>query len=134
MADKLALATTDFVTRLDDLVFEPLVISFGVIMDQEFANFVRQLFAIQDYPDRRQYPDGPPDQPYDVAGWTLNEQMGVRVVAASSPLPAVVRAAMSPVRGESMAWDAGVDDASRWDSPMETRRFASSPVRQPLNI
>ena len=32
-------------------------------MDQEFANFVRQLFAVQKYPDLRQYPEGPPDQP-----------------------------------------------------------------------
>ena len=27
-------------------------------MDQPFANFVRQLFAVQDYPDLRQYPEG----------------------------------------------------------------------------
>ena len=57
-------------------------------MDQEFANFVRQLFAIQDYPDLREYPEGPPDQPYDVSGWTLpipdGRAGGGGVVAARS--------------------------------------------------
>ena len=52
-------------------------------MDQPFANFVRQLFDTQEYPDLRQYPQGPPDQPYDLAGWTLPYQMDVRVVAAT---------------------------------------------------
>ncbi|MFC1545403.1 M14 family zinc carboxypeptidase, partial [Gemmatimonadota bacterium] len=46
-------------------------------MDQPFANFVRQLFDIQEYPDLRQYEGGPPDQPYDVAGWTLPLQFDV---------------------------------------------------------
>ena len=40
-------------------------------MDQPNGNFVRQLFAVQNYPDLREYPEGPPDQPYDVAGWTI---------------------------------------------------------------
>ena len=66
-----------------------------IVMDQPFANFVRQLFAVQDYPDLRQYPEGPPDQPYDVAGWTLPYLMGVRVVEAASPLGDEVRGAMS---------------------------------------
>jgi len=96
-------------------------------MDQEFANFVRQLFAIQEYPDLREYPQGPPDQPYDVAGWTLPEQMGVRVIAASSPLDAGVRAALSPVGGEAISWDADVDDATSWDSPIGVG-FDSNPV------
>ncbi len=37
-------------------------------MDQEFAELVRQLFEPQDYPDLREYPEGPPEQPYDAAG------------------------------------------------------------------
>lgn len=118
----------DQLTR--DITFEGLDHPAGtwvIRMDQEFANFVRQLFAIQDYPDLREYPEGPPDQPYDVAGWTLPEQMGVRVIAASSPLDAEVRAALSPVGGEAIAWDAEVEDATPWDSPIGVG-FDSHPV------
>ncbi len=86
-------------------------------LDQEFGNFVRQLFEIQEYPDLREYPEGPPDQPYDVAGWTLPYQMGIRAVEAATPLTDEVRAAATPVMGEAVAWDADVADASLFDSP-----------------
>ena len=78
-----------------------------IALDQPFANFVRQLFAIQEYPDLREFPEGPPDQPYDVAGWTLPYLMGVRVIEAGSPLDDTVRGAMQPVEGTAMAWNAG---------------------------
>ncbi len=84
-------------------------------MNQPFANFVRQLFAIQEYPDLRQFPEGPPDQPYDVAGWTLPYMMGVRVVEAASPLDDAVRTAMQPVQGTPTPWDAD-QDAAPFDS------------------
>jgi hypothetical protein len=69
-----------------------------VPMDQEFAELVRQLFDVQNYPDLREYPDGPPEQPYDAAGWTLPYLMGVRIVPALSPLSPELRAALQPVR------------------------------------
>jgi Zinc carboxypeptidase len=69
-------------------------------MNQEFAELARQLFDVQDYPDLREYPDGPPEQPYDAAGWTLPLQMGVEVITAAVPLSDAFRAAMAPVRGE----------------------------------
>ena len=46
-------------------------------MNRANANFMRPLLNIQTYPDIRTAPDGPPDQPYDVAGWTLPYQMNV---------------------------------------------------------
>ena len=100
-----------------------------IAMDQPFANFVRQLFAVQDYPDLRQYPEGPPDQPYDVAGWTLPYMMGVRVVEAAAPLGTDVRGAMSALGtgGAILEWDADVDDAATFDSPPGVG-FDSHPV------
>jgi len=54
--------------------------------DQEFAAMAREVLDVQRYPDLRQYPGGPPERPYDAAGWSLPLQMGVRVVAAAAPL------------------------------------------------
>ena len=62
--------------------------------DQEFAAMARQVLNVQNYPDMRQYPGGPPQRPYDAAGWTLPLQMGVRVVAAATPLADDVRASL----------------------------------------
>ncbi len=87
-----------------------------ILMDQANANFVRQLFAVQDYPDLREFPEGPPDQPYDVAGWTLPYLMDIRVIEAAVPIPAALRASMSPVEGEARAWNDGAEDASVFDS------------------
>ncbi len=47
---------------------------------QPYRNHIRDLFEPQDYPERYTYPGGPPEAPYDVAGWTLSYQMGVDVV------------------------------------------------------
>ena len=62
--------------------------------DQEFAAMARQVLNVQNYPDMRQYPGGPPMRPYDAAGWTLPLQMGVRVVPAAAPLSDDVRASL----------------------------------------
>jgi hypothetical protein len=46
---------------------------------QPFRPYLLDLMEPQAYPDRRRYAGGPPDPPYDLAGWTLPIQMGVRV-------------------------------------------------------
>ena len=96
-------------------------------MDQANANFLRQLFAVQDYPDLRDYPEGPPEQPYDISGWTLPYQMDVRVIEAAAPLSEDVRAAMNPVVGEVLPWNADVVDAAPFDSPLGVG-FNTNPV------
>ncbi|HVA57652.1 MAG TPA: M14 metallopeptidase family protein [Gemmatimonadaceae bacterium] len=73
-------------------------------MDQEFAQFVKQLMEPQDYPDLREFPGGPPEQPYDAAGWTLPYQMGVRVVEAAEPLSEEFAGALAPVAGKPVDW------------------------------
>jgi hypothetical protein len=99
-------------------------------MDQPNANFVRQLFAVQAYPDLREYPEGPPEQPYDVSGWTLPYQFDVRVVEVRSPLEPEVQAAMADVRADPLAWDAE-GDASPFDSPPDVG-FDSHPVARAI--
>jgi hypothetical protein len=90
--------------------------SWIIPMDQEFAELVRQLFDVQDYPDLREYPEGPPEQPYDAAGWTLPFQMDVNVVEIRTPLAADARAAMRPVRGRPTDWRASPDTPFSTDS------------------
>ncbi len=46
---------------------------------QAFRPYVVDLLDKQEYPERRSTPNGPPEPPYDIAGWTLPMQMGVTV-------------------------------------------------------
>jgi hypothetical protein len=70
-------------------------------MDQEFAALARQVLDVQVYPDLREFPEGPPEQPYDAAGWTLPFQMDVSVVEVSAPLAESVRALLVPTAGDT---------------------------------
>ena len=53
--------------------------TFIIPLSQPCRGFIKDLMEIQNYPDIRLYPDGPPKQPYDVTAWTLPLQMGVKV-------------------------------------------------------
>ncbi|HEX2093239.1 MAG TPA: M14 family metallopeptidase, partial [Longimicrobiaceae bacterium] len=61
--------------------------SWVVLMAQPFRAHAKDLLEPQRYPDLRQYPGGPPDIPYDVAGWSLGMQMGVDVREVARPFP-----------------------------------------------
>ncbi len=97
-------------------------------MDQEFAELVRQLFDRQIYPDIRESPDGPPEQPYDAAGWTLPYQMDVRVVEVRTPLSREVRSALAPVVGRP------ADRAASPDAPFATDSVAAGVIPLPGRI
>jgi hypothetical protein len=58
--------------------------SYVVLLAQPYRANVKCLFEPQLYPDRRLYPGGPAEPPYDVAGWTLPMQMGVDYIEAKS--------------------------------------------------
>jgi hypothetical protein len=55
---------------------------------QPYRNHLKDLMEPQDYPVRFQFPGGPPEAPYDAAGWTLPLQMGVHTVAVTRPFEA----------------------------------------------
>jgi hypothetical protein len=99
-------------------------------MDQPNANFAHQLFAVQEYPDLREYPEGPPEQPYDVSGWTLPYLFDVHVVEARSPLEPEVRAAFAELRSEPLPWSTQ-GDAAPFDSPPDVG-FDTHPVARAI--
>ena len=97
-------------------------------MDQEFAELVRQLFEAQKYPDLRESPDGPPEQPYDAAGWTLPFQMDVQVREVRMPLSDGFRSALRPVIGKATDW------RSAPETPFATDSVAAGIVPLPGRI
>jgi hypothetical protein len=74
---------------------------------QPYRAHLNNMLGIQEYPHRIG-PNGKPEQPYDVAGWTLPLQMGVHRVAVVSPFTA--RAARLKVIAKSAAELGGVAD------------------------
>ncbi|GMV04418.1 MAG: hypothetical protein AMXMBFR53_06990 [Gemmatimonadota bacterium] len=62
--------------------------SYVVYAAQAFRPHVVNLLETRPYPERRMYPGGPPETPYDLAGWTLPMQMGVTVERVERPFQA----------------------------------------------
>jgi hypothetical protein len=52
--------------------------SYVVKTAQAFRPHVLDMFEPQDHPNDFRYPGGPPVPPYDITGWTLAMQMGVK--------------------------------------------------------
>ncbi len=119
MLRRLAYHSVSLYQLTEQVTFEQQTFAAGtwvIPLDRSTGSFTDSLLSVQRYPDIRQFPDGPPDLPYDHAGWTLPYQMGVRAVAAGSPLDATVLAAMQPVRGEAVSWEVADDNASEPDA------------------
>ena len=62
--------------------------TYVVLMSQPFRAHAKDLLEVQRYPERRPSPQSPPERPYDIAGWTLPLQMGVRTVTVVHPFEA----------------------------------------------
>lgn len=59
-----------------------------ILMAQPFRAHAKDLLERQSYPDLRTYPGGPPERPYDVAGWTFSLLMDVKSVPVVHPFQA----------------------------------------------
>ena len=77
-------ATKDF--TVNDKKYEKG--SYVIYTGQAFRPYLMDLMEKQNYPTRFQYPGGPPDTPYDLAGWTLPLQMGIEVDRIADPFKA----------------------------------------------
>jgi len=64
--------------------------SYVISLAQAYRPFIKDLLEPQRYPDLRAYPGGPPEPPYDNAGWTLSYQMGVEAVPIAAPFSAAL--------------------------------------------
>lgn len=69
--------------------------SYVVRMAQPYRAHAKDLLEPQRFPRLEAYPGGPPQRPYDVAGWTLPYQFGVRADAVDSAFAV----ASAPVAG-----------------------------------
>ena len=69
-----------------------------VSLAQPYRAHVKDLLEAQAFPKIEQYPGGPVQRPYDVAGWTLPMQMGVSAIPIDTPMTAALSplAALAP--------------------------------------
>ncbi|MDH3206032.1 MAG: M14 family metallopeptidase [Gemmatimonadota bacterium] len=56
-----------------------------VLPPQAFRPYVVDLMEPKEFPDRRQFPGGPPIPPYDMTGYELRYQMGLEVANVDEP-------------------------------------------------
>jgi hypothetical protein len=64
-----------------------------LLASQPFRPYLVDLMEPQRYPELRSSATGPAKRPYDVAGWTLPMQMGVRTVRIDEPFSASLEVA-----------------------------------------
>jgi len=105
--------------------------SYVVRMNQPYRAHAKDLLEVQRFPRMEQYPGGPPERPYDVAGWTLPLQMGVTAVQIDQPLSVEttpVTNATPRTRRSSVGYPARLDPRpiSRLSVPPSSNRPAST--------
>jgi hypothetical protein len=83
---------------------------------QAFRPHLTDLLNPQVYPDRRLYPGGPPERPYDITGWTLPYQMGVSVERIEQK----VEAKTTPVEW-AKAPPGRIEGSGRWGYAIDPR-------------
>ncbi|ARS29351.1 M14 family metallopeptidase [Sphingomonas sp. KC8] len=77
--------------------------SWVLLTDQPYARLAVELFEKQKYPDAILDGSGKPvDLPYDVTGWTLPLQMGVRVDTIKTPLDARIKGQLGEIASAAL--------------------------------
>jgi Zinc carboxypeptidase len=83
-----------------------------ILMKQPYGAFAKALLEDRIYPDLREYPDGPPQRPYDVTAHNLSLLMNVKavmvkepfeVVANPEPIALVIQSRVRPNSGVRLA-------------------------------
>jgi hypothetical protein len=64
--------------------------SYVIPMNQPYASFAQTMLEVQDYPDLREFPGGPPVRPYDVTAHTLPLLMDMDAVPSEGPVTAAL--------------------------------------------
>ncbi|MBL8217637.1 MAG: hypothetical protein JNL62_00320 [Bryobacterales bacterium] len=90
--------------------------SYVIRMQQPFSAFAKTLLEVQEYPDLRLYPGGPPKRPYDVTAQTLPMLMGVRVDTVKDRFTAALSASRQFTFAQEGAMPQGALAASDVDS------------------
>ena len=103
--------------------------TYVIVLRQPYAAFAKTLLEPQHYPDRRQYPGGPPERPYDVTAHTLPMLLGITAspvndsirVPLSAPITPRAVSPSPPLAGDSVrigvykSYDATIDEGwTRW--------------------
>jgi zinc carboxypeptidase len=70
--------------------------TYVVVLRQPYAAFAKTLLEPQHYPDRRLYPLGPPERPYDVTAHTLPLLMGISATAVTDSIRVPLSAPITP--------------------------------------
>lgn len=68
--------------------------SFVILTSQPLRQNILALLEKQEYPPRFQYPDGPPEPPYDIASWNLLQQMDIKAHRLKQPFPNFLKGEM----------------------------------------
>ena len=88
---------------------------------QPFRPHLKDMMERQVLPERDAYPNGPPEAPYDSAGWTLPVQMGVISIEVVSPFTASLKRLDDPIEAERV-----IPAASSTPVAFITRRSGNS--------